>query len=260
MGSDTAGCVACRQPQALFDFTMAFQPIVDVATGRIDAHEALVRGVDGAGAAAVLARVTDANRYAFDQACRVTAIELAARLGVEGALNINFLPNAVYEPRACIRATLAAAGRAGFPLDRLTFEFTEGERSAEERHLLAIVTEYRRQGFRIALDDFGSGYSGLSRLILLRPDIIKLDRELVRDCDVSAIRRVVVTQLATLAAEAGIKLVAEGVERAEEIAALRHCGVRFMQGFYFARPVFEGIARHRDIHWPAAAETTSSQP
>jgi EAL domain-containing protein (putative c-di-GMP-specific phosphodiesterase class I) len=260
MASDVAGCVACRQPTELFDDTMAFQPIVDVEANRIDAHEALVRGPGGEGAAAVLAQVTDANRYAFDQICRVKAIELAARLDLRGALNINFLPNAVYEPRACIRATLAAARRTGFPLDRLTFEFTEGERSAEERHLLAIVTEYRKFGFRIALDDFGTGYSGLSRLLLLRPDIIKLDRELVRDCDMSAARRVVVAKVAALVAELGLKLVAEGVERADEVTVLRACGVRFMQGFYFARPVFEGIAGDRDIHWPAPAQTAPAQP
>ncbi len=97
-----ATCNGCRDGAA-FDLpiTMAFQPIVNVSTQTVFAHEALVRGVDGEGAGSVLARVSDENRYAFDQNCRVKAIELAAdlKLADQGALlSINFLPNAVYEP------------------------------------------------------------------------------------------------------------------------------------------------------------------
>lgn len=219
---------------------MAFQPIVDLEERRIYAHEALVRGVDGAGAAQVLAQVTDENVYAFDQACRVRAIELAARLGLEGQLSINFLPRAVYEPRACIRATLAAAARTGFDPRRLTFEIVETEEISDVSHLLGIIREYRRQGFRIALDDFATGYSGLSRLADLKPDIVKLDRALVRDCDQDRTRLSIVASMVTLAADLGIKLVVEGVERAAEAAALRSAGARYMQGFYFAKPAFEG--------------------
>jgi EAL domain-containing protein (putative c-di-GMP-specific phosphodiesterase class I) len=237
---------------------MAFQPIVDLREGRIDAHEALVRGPGGEGAAAVLARLGERDLYAFDQACRVKAIEMASRLGVDGRLNINFLPNAVYEPKACIRRTLDAAARTGFPLDRLTFEFSETERLPDERHLLSIVEEYRRHRFSIALDDFATGYSGLSRLADLRPDIIKLDRALVKDCDVDRVRLAIVASVVALGEEVGIKVVAEGVERGGEVGALRAAGVRFMQGFYFARPVFEGIAAAGDICWPTASARRGS--
>ena len=77
------GCGACRDAPAIFPLTMAFQPVVDVQTHRIVAHEALVRGIGGEGAADVFARVTEDNRYAFDQACRVKAIELASRLHMD---------------------------------------------------------------------------------------------------------------------------------------------------------------------------------
>lgn len=80
----SVGCVECRDPAALgFAFTMAFQPIVDLRTRRLFAYEALVRGTDGASAASVLALVNDHNRYRFDQACRIRAIELASRLGLQ---------------------------------------------------------------------------------------------------------------------------------------------------------------------------------
>jgi EAL domain-containing protein (putative c-di-GMP-specific phosphodiesterase class I) len=97
-------------------FTMAFQPIVH-ANGFVWGYEALVRGPTGEGAATVLSQVTDENRYRFDQDCRVKAISLAAQLFPKGGserLSINFMPNAVYEPSACIQATLEAACNSGF--------------------------------------------------------------------------------------------------------------------------------------------------
>ncbi len=226
---------------------MAFQPIVDVQEGRIDAYEALVRGLDGEGAGQMLAQVNADNVYKFDQACRVKAIELAARLGMDRQLNINFLPNAVYEPRACIRATLDAAARTGFDPRRLTFELVETEAIADTPHLLNIIAEYRRQGFKIALDDFATGYSGLARLAELKPDIVKLDRALVQDCDKDRTRLAIVASMIALGAEIGIKVVVEGVERKGEVDALCSVGARFMQGFYFARPVFQGLCTDQAV-------------
>lgn len=245
----SSACAACRETVPLFPFTMAFQPIIDVQAHRIDAHEALVRGPAGEGAAQVLAQLDSTNLYAFDQACRVKAIELAARLGLPCQLNINFLPNAVYEPRACIRRTLDTARRTGFPLDRLTFEIVEHEEIQDLAHTRGIITEYRRHGFKVALDDFGTGQADLLRLAELRPDIVKLDRALVRDCDRDMARQAIIASMASLCGTLGIKLVAEGVERPEEVAALRETGLRFMQGFHFARPVLEGLALQQDIPW-----------
>lgn len=240
-------CVACRQGPPVFPFTMAFQPIVDLLDRRIDAYEALVRGPNGEGAPQVLAQVNADNLYAFDQACRVKAIEMAVRLGVDRQLNINFLPMAVYEPDACIRLTLDAADRNGFPRDRITFEIVESESITDLGHLLAIITSYRRYGFKIALDDFATGYSGLLRLAQLKPDILKLDRALVQDCDRDPIRLAIIASMIALGGEIGIKVVLEGVERAGEMEALKSVGGRFMQGFHFARPMFEAILRDDSI-------------
>jgi EAL domain-containing protein (putative c-di-GMP-specific phosphodiesterase class I) len=242
-------CGACRQNKPVFPLTMAFQPVVDLETGRIDAYEALVRGLAGEGAAQVMGAITPENRYQFDQACRVKAISLAKTLGIDRRLNINFMPNAVYEPKACIRVTLDTAAEHGFPLDQITFEIVEDERISDSRHLHGIIAEYRRHGFKVALDDFASGYSGLSLLVDLKPDIIKLDRFLVRDCDTDKTRLATVASVVVLARELGIKVVVEGVEREAEVAALRSVGARFMQGFFFARPKFEAIARDDEIVW-----------
>ena len=243
-------CSACKETGSLFPFTMAFQPIVDLVENKVDAYEALVRGPAGEGAQVVLGQLSDENRYAFDQACRVKAIEMATRLKIKCRLNINFLPNAVYEPKACIRLTLDTARRTGFNLERLTFEFIETEEIKDNEHILSIINEYRAHGFQIALDDFATGYSGLARLAVLKPDIIKLDRALIKDCDQDKVRLAIVASMISLGAEVGIKIVVEGVERLGEVIALRETGARFMQGFYFARPQFEGITSANDIVWP----------
>ncbi|HEY0149824.1 MAG TPA: EAL domain-containing protein [Allosphingosinicella sp.] len=223
---------------------MAFQPIVDLETGAPFAYEALVRGTGGEGAGTILSRVTAETRYAFDQKCRVKAIETAARVGLldTGArLSINFLPNAVYSPKACIQLTVRTAAATGFPIDRLIFEFTENEQMAEPEHVANIVNTYQAMGFGTALDDFGAGHAGLSLLARFQPDIIKLDMELVRGIETSMPRRAIVGAVVRMCRELGITLIAEGIETHEELGALRGLGIRFVQGYLIARPLFEGL-------------------
>jgi EAL domain-containing protein (putative c-di-GMP-specific phosphodiesterase class I) len=220
---------------------MAFQPIVDVETGLVFAHEALVRGNDGAGAAAVLAGITDENRYRFDQTCRVRAITQAAALGMRSVLPINFLPNAIYEPSACIRTTVEAATRTGFPLDSLMFELTEAEAVVDPGKLREVVTYYRARGFLTAIDDFGAGFAGLNLLAEFVPDVVKIDMALVRDLHVDATRRAIVRSVVGLAEELGMTVLAEGIEVPDEARALRDLGIRLQQGYLFARPGFDTL-------------------
>ena len=238
-------CTGCRDGAALdFDIAMAFQPIVDIETGAPFAFEALVRGPSGEGAADVLARVTAENRYAFDQRCRVKAIETAVRTGIletPARLSINFLPNAVYSPRACIQLTLKTAAATGLPTDRLLFEFTEQEEMTDPAHVADIVATYRAMGFGTALDDFGAGHAGLGLLARFQPDMLKLDMELIRGIEASLPRRVIVEGVARMCDALGLTLVAEGVETRAELEALRGLGIRYMQGYLLARPAFEAL-------------------
>ena len=236
-------CDGCRDGTAFsLPFSMAFQPIVDVGAGHVYAYEALVRGIDGAGAGTILSAVDATNRYSFDQACRVKAIELAAGLGMatRGHLSINFLPNAVYEPKACIRATLAATSKTGFPVTSIVFEFTEGEQ-IDDAHLVHIVQSYKAMGFKTAIDDFGAGFSGLTRLAKFQPDIVKLDMELIRGIDSDRVRRALVRSVATACEELGVIVLGEGVETEGESVTLRELGVDLQQGYHFARPAFEAL-------------------
>lgn len=171
---------------------MGFQPIVNVQERTVFAYEALVRGTDDAGAGEILGRVNEDNRYRFDQGCRTKAVELAARLGIDCYVSINFLPNAVYEPAACIRSTLNAAARFDFPTERLLFEVTENENAIDRDHLKGILEDYKQCGFKTAIDDFGAGYSGLGLLAELQPDLIKIDMALVRDIDTHSTRQAIV--------------------------------------------------------------------
>ncbi|MCB1175267.1 MAG: hypothetical protein KDK39_16955 [Leptospiraceae bacterium] len=117
---------------------MVLQPIVDVQEYRIHADDALVRGLDGASAGTILDQVNDDNRYSFDQACRIKAVELAARAAVDELIRINFLPRAVYEPEACIQAPIRAAIAYGFDSRRLVFEVSETEKVDNVLHIRRI--------------------------------------------------------------------------------------------------------------------------
>ena len=238
-------CGDCAEGTAPpFPFTMAFQPIVDLQRHRIYAYEALVRGPNGESAYSILEKITPANRYAFDQSCRVKAIELAASLGLceSGAkLSINFIPGAMYRPENCVRATLAAAKRCGLPTHRIILELTENEQIVDIGLMTEIFEVYRRHDLRIAIDDFGAGFSGLGLLARFQPDVIKLDMEIVRGLDQQARRRVLIANLVRMAAELELDIVAEGAETETEVAALRSLGVTLIQGYYFAKPAFEAL-------------------
>lgn len=236
------GCRKCKDGRELgFDIVFAYQPIVDMGTRSIYAHEALVRGPNGESAFSVLSQVTDANRYLFDQACRVQAIRGAAELGLMELLSINFYPNAVYQPTACIRSTLEAAQLYQFPIERIIFEVTEGERVQDRPHLVNIFREYRRFGFRTAIDDFGAGYAGLNLLSEYQPDIIKIDMELVRDIDTSKPKQAIVYGIVAICAALNVRVLAEGIETKAERDFLRNAGIVLMQGYLFCKPAFRAV-------------------
>lgn len=236
------GCLtSATLPIAL---TMAFQPIVDIETGSVFAFEALVRGSEGQSAAEVIGSINPDLIYKFDQACRVKAIELAGPLLIgndTAKLSINFMPNAVYEPDACIQATLAAARRVKFDPTRLMFEFTEDERMRDVTHVRRIVEAYQARGFMTAIDDFGAGYAGLGLLADLRPDMLKLDMALVRGIDTSPSRRAIVAGVVQMATALDVGCIAEGIETEEELQTLQALGIRLCQGYLIARPETEAL-------------------
>jgi len=243
-------CEHCAKGHLLdFDFTFAFQPIVDLDKKEIHSYEALVRGTNGEGAAEILSRVTRDNRFRFDQLCRAKAITLASRLGMATNININFLVNAVYNPDQCIRLTLECARKNGFPIERIILETTEEEKIEDPLFLKNVLEGYRRHGLLVAIDDFGEGYSSLNLMAQLTPEYLKLDRQLVTAIDCDPVRHRIVKAMVTLCRELGIHPIAEGVETLEEARTLREMGVALFQGYLFARPGFESLpsVSHMDL-------------
>ena len=241
MISKKTRCNACRIDVALPSFTMAFQPIVDIETSAVYAYEALVRPMGGGSAYDVLSQITEENRYAFDQGCRVKAITLAAQLEMSALLSINFLPNAVYQPAACLQKTFEAAERAQFPLHHLMFEVTENEPARDVGHLQNIFNKYKRHGMITAIDDFGAGHSGLNMLADFQPDVLKIDMALTRAINTDAVRYEIARAIIGLCKALHISVVAEGVETIEEAVTLRELGVRIFQGYLFAKPAVEQL-------------------
>jgi EAL domain-containing protein (putative c-di-GMP-specific phosphodiesterase class I) len=248
--SETDKCGGCHGSEELdIQFEYAYQPIVECATKSVYAYEALVRGPQGESAFSVLAQVNDSNRYRFDQACRMKAVEGAAKLGMKEFLSINFLPNAVYRPEVCIQSTFAAARKHNFPIENIIFEVTEGERVEDRPHLVNIFREYSRFGFQTAIDDFGAGYAGLNLLAEYQPDLIKIDMDLVRNVDKHKPRQAIVAAIANICKDLNIRVLAECIETREERDFMLGIGITLMQGYWFAKPGFKQLPVIADEAW-----------
>jgi EAL domain-containing protein (putative c-di-GMP-specific phosphodiesterase class I) len=255
--SDTGQGGLTKKSVDLPPFTMAFQPIVNVLTRQVFAYEALVRGPQGESAASVLDPFRSSDlRYHLDRNCRIRAIQMAAALGIaaQGAkVSINLMPASTFSPESAIHSTLQTAASVDFPVDALIFEILEDEKIEDIPHLSDLVDQYHANGFNLALDDFGSGYSGLTRLSKVSADIVKLDASLVRDIHLCPRSRCVLAHTVAMCRELDLMVVGEAVETLPEYEALLECGVTIMQGFLFARPGFEHLPA---IHWPE----TSAEP
>jgi EAL domain-containing protein (putative c-di-GMP-specific phosphodiesterase class I) len=228
---------------------MAFQPIVDFPRREVYAHEALVRGASGESASEVFARVDASERFAFHEACRVKAIEIASTLGMKSKLSLNIMPNDVAGQAECFHTAMAAARRCHFPVRQLMFEITEGERVNDLQGLAAVFQTFKRRGFTSAIDDFGAAYAGFELLAAFQPDVVKIDMGLVRNIHIDPVRLTIVKGFVATCGELRIRVVAEGVEAPEEVHALHALGVDLFQGYLFARP---GIASLPAVAWDAA--------
>jgi EAL domain-containing protein (putative c-di-GMP-specific phosphodiesterase class I) len=163
-----------------------FQPVFWRGTLALWGYECLVRGRTAEGETIGAGQLLDWARqerqvFRLDRVCRELHLASAGAAGIteDAQILINFLPTAIYRPEFCLASTMRAAAQAGISPDRIVFEVVETERVPDMAHLQRILQFYRDRGFRVALDDVGSGWSGLSLLAELRPDLVKIDRHLV---------------------------------------------------------------------------------
>jgi len=222
--------------------TSHFHPIVHACdTSRIFAHEALLRGTGPDGGPleplVILRLAREAGLMAeLDLAACRSAIREAALLDADGTVFINFSPGMMEDAEDCLRATVAAIDAAGLEHDRFVFEVIEADRIEDAAQLKRVLDSYRRDGFRVALDDLGAGWSTLTLVHRLRPDFIKLDRELIRAVHRDPVKDLIASKLLEIGRGLGIRTIVEGVEHRAELQWARARGADFVQGFLIARP------------------------
>jgi EAL domain-containing protein (putative c-di-GMP-specific phosphodiesterase class I)/CheY-like chemotaxis protein len=230
---DRAGLQANFE-RTLASMWMAFQPIVDVGARQVFGYEALMRSTEASlphpgailAAAERLGRMDDLGRRV-----RTLAAEAFEQAPPVGLLFVNLhtrdlLDPELYDPRAPLTKIAS----------RVVLEITERSTIDGVKDVQTRVTQLRRLGFRIALDDLGAGYAGLSSFASLEPEIVKLDMSLVRDVHLSDLRKRLIGSMTGLCKEMGMLVVAEGVETAEERDCVRATGCDLLQGYLYAKP------------------------
>lgn len=228
--------------------TTHFQPIIDLKSNTIYGYESLARGVDEDGTLIYpdklfkWAREGDMLFY-LDRACREMALKTAAVKNIHAKVFINFIPTAIYDPKHCLKSTVKWAGQLDFDPKNIIFEVVESDYVEDIDHLCSILDYYKSQGFMVALDDIGSGYSSLNMIAKIMPDIIKIDRELIDKIDTNSVNQSIFKAIIKIAKENDIIVLAEGVERAEEIAFCAKEGADLAQGYYFGKPLAEPIRK-----------------
>ena len=213
--------------------TVALQPIVDLATGRWVAVEALARFPDGAPPDHWFAEAHEAGLgVELERLALRRSLELLPVLPPEVELSVNASPALVMDDGFgdLLR------GLRGSDAARLVVEITEHASVSHYEEIRAVLLPHRERGVRLAVDDTGAGYSSFAHVLRLRPDVIKLDRSLLSDIDQDAARRAFVTAIVLMALELDARVTAEGVESAGELDTLASLGVDTVQGYLLARP------------------------
>lgn len=226
----------------------SFQPFIDTATGRIAGVEALgrLRQADGrllsVGPLFVDPKMSPSVLRRLDRQIRDDALSRLPEVPEDWFLSINISPRWIsrLRPNQSL-PSLKQLEKHGVAPERVVFEITE--LGGGNQKLQDVVARYREAGARIAIDDFGAGYSQLDRVLALQPDILKLDMRLFQEAARGGPSGEVVKALAQMAEKTGCWIIAEGVETEAELDFALECGARYVQGYLFAKP---------ELQFPAA--------
>ncbi|MGD8375930.1 MAG: GGDEF domain-containing phosphodiesterase [Acidobacteriota bacterium] len=219
---------------------VVFQPIHSLEGGGILGYEALSRGPEGGVFRDPRAMFDLGERLGLagelDALCQRRAILGASRLEPGRKLFVNALPATLladdsggWNPAEWIR-------RAGLEPSDVVIEITERGRVEDRERLAHRVAGLRRMGLGVALDDIGTGLTGLQAIAEMRPDFLKLDVSLVHNIQSNLVSQDLLRSLTQVARNIGARVVGEGVETEQEVATLRECGTDFAQGYLFSRP------------------------
>lgn len=228
--------------------TTHFQPIVDIKSSTIYGYESLARGVSDDGTLIYPDKLFRWGRegdmlFHLDRACRETSLKTAAVKNIDAKVFINFIPTAIYDPEHCLQSTVKWAKQLEFDPKNIIFEVIESDHVEDLDHLKRILDFYKSEGFMVALDDVGSGYSSLNMIAKLLPNIVKIDRAIIDQIDTNEINQSIFRAIVQIAHENNIIVLAEGIERAEEISFCSANGADLAQGYYFGKPNAEPIRK-----------------
>jgi diguanylate cyclase (GGDEF)-like protein len=211
--------------------TPVFQPIVELATGRIAGYEALTRFLNAEPVRTPDVWFAQARRCGLGGPLEAKAV--ATSLAVPGRPPGTFLSLNV-SPAALLSAEIAAV--LPEDLNDIVIELTEDELFSSDGALDAALTELRARGARIALDDAGAGYAGLQQLVRIKPEVLKLDRSLITGLGTDSSKVALLEALANFASSTGAAVCCEGIESLEELRILARVDTTYAQGFALGRP------------------------
>ncbi|WP_419787997.1 GGDEF domain-containing protein [Pseudodesulfovibrio sp.] len=217
-----------------------YQPILDFRSGKIMGWEALARGPKESSFRSPLVLFDTAEQlgrlFALEKICRESAIKNLGKIEDDQKLFLNINPKTMADPEFTTGNTLSLMESAGLTPDNIVFEITERHSVQEFALFYRTLDHYRSQGFKIAVDDAGAGYSGLTTIAELQPEYIKLDQSLIANIHKDPVKRALVETTTTFADKIGAQIIAEGIEHKAQAVCLKEIGVHCGQGFFLARP------------------------
>ncbi|AZP33090.1 diguanylate phosphodiesterase [Cronobacter sakazakii] len=228
----------------------ALQPIVEPTTCKIKAYEALIRSPEGGSPAALFASLSSKALYELDLHSKEIAFALANAVSIGSQMiSVNLLPGTLVQMPGAVEILLAQIARQGLLPQQVIVEVTESEVISRFDEFECVIRQLRAAGINLAIDDFGAGFAGLSLLTRFQPGRIKIDRCIVADIHLHGPKQAIVHGIVRCCAELEITVVAEGVEKVEEWCWLEAAGIRYFQGYLFARPL---LNRAPSVSWPTA--------
>ncbi len=220
--------------------TTHYQPILDFKSGSILGWEALSRGPEGTSFRSPVILFETAEQFgrlfALERVCRESAIANVGPLRDGQKLFINIHPKTMADPEFTPGKTLELLTSAGLTPDDIVFEITERHSVQEFALFYRTLDHYRSQGFRVAVDDAGAGYAGLTLIAQLQPEFIKLDKSLIDGIHKDPVKRALVETTVNFADKIGSRIIAEGIETKAQTLCLKDIGVHCGQGYFLARP------------------------
>ncbi len=154
----------------------------------------------------------------------------------DGLIFLNIQPQVLTDPSYRSGKTLDLLAEYGLSPDRVVLELTEKEAVTDYLSFEKIIDNYRKQGFRIAIDDAGTGYNSLKTIISLKPEFIKIDKFLIRDIHIQPAQQQLVELLMEFSSQSDTQMIAEGIENVQELRYLKNIGIHFGQGYALGRP------------------------